>query len=52
MANLIPEEISEGRRQLGGPRILFWIALILMIIGAIGAIAAVVTKATISIERG
>ncbi|GAI23420.1 unnamed protein product, partial [marine sediment metagenome] len=30
MANLIPEEIREGRWQLGGPRILFWIALILM----------------------
>ncbi len=38
MANLTPEEIREGRWMLGGPRIVFWISLILIIIGAIGSI--------------
>lgn len=38
MANLTPEEISEGRKQLSGPRIIFWIALIFMILGVIGSI--------------
>lgn len=38
MANLTPEEIREGRWMLGGPRILFWVALILNAIGAIVAI--------------
>ncbi|MBA7508658.1 hypothetical protein ES705_00590 [subsurface metagenome] len=44
MANLTPEEIREGRWQLGGPRILFWIALILMIIGAMGSIISFFTE--------
>jgi hypothetical protein len=35
MADLTPEEISEGRKQLSGPKILFWVALILNAIGAV-----------------
>ena len=38
MADLTAEEISEGKKQLSGPRIIFWIGLVVMILGVIGAI--------------
>ena len=43
MADLTAEEISEGKKQLSGPRIVFWIALILMILTVIGAIISFFT---------
>jgi hypothetical protein len=38
MADLTIEEINEAKKQLSGPRIVFWISLIVTALGAIGAI--------------
>ena len=38
MADLTIEEINEAKKQLGGPKIVFWISLIVTALGAIGAI--------------
>jgi len=43
MTDLTAEEINEGRRQLKGPRVVFWISLVLMIIGTISAIVSFFT---------
>jgi len=43
MADLTTDEIREGRWMLGGPRIVFWIALVLMILGTISAIISFFT---------
>ena len=43
MADLTPDEIKEGRWMLGGPRIIFWISLIVVIIGTISAIVSFFT---------
>jgi hypothetical protein len=40
MADLTPDEISEGKKQLSGPRIVFWILFIFSILGAIGSIVS------------
>ncbi len=44
MADLTTEDISEGKRQLKGPRVVFWISLILAILGAIGSIVSFFTE--------
>ncbi len=44
MADLTAEEIREGRWMLGGPRIVFWISLILGILGVIGSIVGFFTE--------
>jgi hypothetical protein len=43
MADLTHEEIVEGKRQLKGPRVVFWIFLVLGIIGVICGIASFFT---------
>jgi hypothetical protein len=43
MADLTAEEINEGKRQLKGPRVVFWISLVLGIIGVIGGIISFFT---------
>jgi hypothetical protein len=43
MADLTHEEIIEGKRQLKGPRVVFWIFLVLGIIGVICGIASLFT---------
>ena len=43
MADLTTEEIGEGKKQLSGPNIVFWIALVILIIGAIGTIVSFFT---------
>ena len=43
MADLTAEEISEGRRQLKGPRVVFWIPLVLGILGVISGIVSFFT---------
>ena len=43
MADLTPDEVREGRWMLGGPRIVFWISLILTILGTIGSIVSFFT---------
>ena len=43
MADLTAEEINEGRRQLKGPRVVFWISLVLGIIGVISGIVSFFT---------
>jgi uncharacterized membrane protein len=44
MADLTAEEINEGKRQLKGPRVVFWISLVLAILGAIGSIVSFFTE--------
>jgi len=43
MVDLTTEEINEGKKQLSGPNIVFWIALVILIIGAIGTIVSFFT---------
>ena len=43
MADLTPEEINEGQRQLKGPRVVFWISLVLGILGVISGIVSFFT---------
>jgi len=43
MTDLTMEEITEGKRQLKGPRVVFWISLVLGIIGVICGIASFFT---------
>ncbi len=43
MASLTAEEINEGKRQLKGPRVVFWISLVLGILGVIGGIVSFFT---------
>ena len=43
MADLTAEEINEGRRQLKGPRVVFWISLVLGILGVISGIVSFFT---------
>ena len=43
MAGLTTEEINEGKRQLKGPRVVFWIFLVLGILGVIGGITSFFT---------
>ena len=45
MGNLTSEEISEGKKQLKGPRVLFWISLVLGILVVIGGIVSFFTDA-------
>ncbi|MFC2144703.1 hypothetical protein ACFLQQ_00050 [Actinomycetota bacterium] len=44
MADLTTEEINEAKRQLKGPRVVFWISLVLAVIGAIGSIVSFFTE--------
>lgn len=44
MTDLTAEEINEGRRQLKGPRVVFWISIVLAIIGAISSIVSFFTE--------
>ncbi len=44
MADLTTEEIREGRWMLGGPRIVFWISLIVAILVTIGSIVSFFTE--------
>ena len=43
MADLTAEEINEGKRILKGPRVVFWISLVLAILGAISSIVSFFT---------
>jgi len=43
MADLTAEEINEGKRILKGPRVVFWISLVLGILGVIGGIVSFFT---------
>lgn len=43
MTDLTMEEITEGKRLLKGPRVVFWISLVLGIIGVICGIASFFT---------
>ena len=43
MTDLTPEEIIEGKRQLKGPRVVFWIFFVLGILGVICGIASFFT---------
>ena len=43
MADLTTEEINEGKRILKGPRVVFWISLVLGIFGVIGGIVSFFT---------
>jgi len=43
MADLTAEEINEGKKQLKGPRVVFWISLVLGILGVIGGIVSFFT---------
>ncbi len=43
MADLTTEEINEGKRQLKGPRVVFWISLVLGILGVICGIVSFFT---------
>ena len=47
MADLTAEEINEGKRQLKGPRVVFWISLVLGILGVIGGIVSFFTDGSI-----
>ena len=40
MADLTAEEINEGKRILKGPRVVFWISVVIAILGAIGSIVS------------
>ena len=41
------EEITEGKRQLKGPRVVFWISLVLVILCIIGGIVSFFTDGSI-----
>ncbi len=45
MADLTTEEISEGRKLVNGPKIVFWLYLIVFLIGSITAIITFFTGA-------
>ena len=47
MTDLTMEEITEGKRQLKGPRVVFWISLVLGILGVIGGIVSFFTDGSI-----
>lgn len=47
MTDLTMEEITEGKRQLKGPRVVFWISLVLGIIGVICGIVSFFTDGSI-----
>jgi len=43
MADLTTEEIGKGKKQLSGPKNIFWIAFVILIIGAIGTVVSFFT---------
>jgi len=47
MTDLTMEEITEGKRQLKGPRVVFWISLVLGILCIIGGIVSFFTDGSI-----